>query len=305
MSTPVDGLPGELVRGHETEAAVRAVAVVVEQPVVHGDLDVVVVVEVPAVGELLPEARVEALDDAVLPGTARIDVDGLDALLGHEAGDDALGELVDDEEDAQGASLPRAQHHEVPRPDLVGSGGLALMQARGASAAAHAGLRGCQLHPGGTPDSTDLTQPHAIAELAHVADDLAMALGREGEREGDHASADLRDRCSWPRTVSQGVAVHVQRPADQPLRCPGQAAGDATLRARDSRHQRPHGRRCQLLGHLAGELPHLPRAQRFFSRAIWRMRIWTACSATTRAMCSIVFSCSRILAASGGASRCS
>lgn len=68
MSTPVDGLPGELVRGHETEAAVRAVAVVVEQPVVHGDLDVVVVVEVPAVGELLPEARVEALDDAVLPG---------------------------------------------------------------------------------------------------------------------------------------------------------------------------------------------------------------------------------------------
>ena len=35
------------------------------------------------------------------------------------------------------------------------------------------------------------------------------------------------------------------------------------------------------------------------------MRICTACSATTRAMCSIVFSCSRILAASGGASRCS
>ena len=207
MSTPVDGLPGELVRGHETEAAVRAVAVVVEQPVVHGDLDVVVVMEVPAVGELLPEARVEALDDAVLPGAARIDVDGLDALLGHEAldglgdelravvgadvlgpglladhgleedaddvllpdgggheaGDDALGELIDDEEDAQGASLPRAQHHEVPRPDLVGSGGLALMQARGASAAAHAGLRGCQLHPGGTPDSTDLTQAHLVA----------------------------------------------------------------------------------------------------------------------------------------------
>ena len=35
------------------------------------------------------------------------------------------------------------------------------------------------------------------------------------------------------------------------------------------------------------------------------MRICTACSATTRAMCSIVFSCSRIFAASGGASRCS
>jgi len=184
VSTPVDGLPGELVRGHETEAAVRAVAVVVEQPVVHGDLDVVVVVEVPAVGELLPEARVEALDDAVLPGTARIDVDGLDAVGGHElldglgdelravvgpdvlgpdlladhglevdAGDvllldggshvgshDALGVLVDDEEDAQGASLPRAEHHEVPSPDLVGSGGFAHVRARSASAAADAGL---------------------------------------------------------------------------------------------------------------------------------------------------------------------
>ena len=86
MSTPVDRLPGELVRGHETEAAVRAVAIVVEQPVVHGDLDVVVVMEVPAVGELLPEARVEALDDAVLPGAARIDGDGLDAQLGHDPG---------------------------------------------------------------------------------------------------------------------------------------------------------------------------------------------------------------------------
>ena len=81
MSTPVDRLPGELVRGHETEAAVRAVAVVVEQPVVHGDLDVVVVLEVPAVGELLPEARVEAFDDAVLPGAARINVNGPDVIL--------------------------------------------------------------------------------------------------------------------------------------------------------------------------------------------------------------------------------
>ena len=179
------------------------------------------------------------------------------------------------------------------------------MQARGASAAAHAGPRRLELQACGTPDSTDLTQAHLVAELAHVAHDLAVALGREGEREGDHASADLRGRCSWPRTVSQGVAIHVQRPADQPLRCPGEAAGDAALRPRGSGRQRHHGRRRQLLGHLAGELPHLPRAQRFFSRAIWRMRIWTACSATTRAMCSIVFSCSRIFAASGGASRCS
>jgi hypothetical protein len=59
---------------------VRAVAVVVQQRVVHCDEDVVVVVEVPAVRELLPETRVEGLDDAVLPGAAGVDVDRLDAL---------------------------------------------------------------------------------------------------------------------------------------------------------------------------------------------------------------------------------
>lgn len=37
MSTPVDRLPGELVGGHEAEVAVGAVAVVVEEPIVHGD----------------------------------------------------------------------------------------------------------------------------------------------------------------------------------------------------------------------------------------------------------------------------
>ena len=140
--------------------------------------------EPPPVGELPAEAGVVALDDPVLPRAARVDVDGLDAVGGHElldglgdelravvgpdvlgpdlladhglevdAGDvllldggshvgshDALGVLVDDEEDAQGASLPRAEHHEVPSPDLVGSGGFAHVRARSASAAADAGL---------------------------------------------------------------------------------------------------------------------------------------------------------------------
>ena len=76
MSTPIDGLPGEPVRGHETEAAVRAVAVAVPQPVAHGDADVVVVVEPPPIGELPAEAEVVALDDPVLPGAARVDGDG-------------------------------------------------------------------------------------------------------------------------------------------------------------------------------------------------------------------------------------
>ena len=50
------------------------VSVVVEQPVVHGDLDVVEVVEEPAVGELAPEAQVEALDDPILPRASRVEM---------------------------------------------------------------------------------------------------------------------------------------------------------------------------------------------------------------------------------------
>ena len=45
MSSAVDGLAGELVGGLEAQASVGAVAVVVPQPVAHGDGDVVVVVE--------------------------------------------------------------------------------------------------------------------------------------------------------------------------------------------------------------------------------------------------------------------
>jgi len=82
VSSPIDRLPGELVGGHEAQAPVRAVAFVVEQPVVHCDEDVVVVVEVPAVRELLPEAQVEALDNSVLLGAASIDIDRLDTLFG-------------------------------------------------------------------------------------------------------------------------------------------------------------------------------------------------------------------------------
>ena len=177
MSSAVDGLAGELVGGLEAQASVGAVAVVVPQSVAHGDGDVVVVVEPPPVCELPPEAGVEGLDDPILPGAARFDVDGLDAVGGHElravggpdvlgpglladhgleedAGDvllldgrshlasqDALGVLVDAEEDARGAPLPRAEHHEVPSPDLVGSGGLAHVRARRAAAAADTGLR--------------------------------------------------------------------------------------------------------------------------------------------------------------------
>ena len=68
MSSTVDGLAGVLVGGLEAQASMGAVAVVVPQPVAHGDGDVVVVMEPPPVGELPAEAGVVGLDDPVLPG---------------------------------------------------------------------------------------------------------------------------------------------------------------------------------------------------------------------------------------------
>ena len=70
-----------------------AVAVVVPQPVAHGDSDVVAVVEPPPVGELPAEAGVVALDDPVLPGRAGVDGDGLDAVGSHELLDGLGDEL--------------------------------------------------------------------------------------------------------------------------------------------------------------------------------------------------------------------
>ena len=93
MSSTVDGLAGELLGGLEAQASVGAVAVVIPQPVAHGDGDVVVVVEPPPVGELPAEAGVVGLDDPVLPGAAWIDVDGLDAVGGHELLDGLGDEL--------------------------------------------------------------------------------------------------------------------------------------------------------------------------------------------------------------------
>jgi hypothetical protein len=257
VSSAIDGLAGELVGGLEAQASVGAVAVVVPQPVAHGDGDVVVVVEPPPVGELPAEAGVVALDDPVLPRAARVDVDGLDAVGGHElldglgdelgavvrpdvlglglladhglkedAGDvllldgrgyvgghDALGVLVDDEEDAQGASLPRAQHHEVPSPDLVGSGGLAQVRARRAAAAADTGLRGLAFKAVFTAYPTHLAQADMQAEGPDMAEDLAVALGRIAVGQLDDGRTDLALRRAQARTVTEGVAVGVQRPA--------------------------------------------------------------------------------------------
>ena len=93
MSSAIDGLAGELVGGLEALASMGAVAVVVPQPVAHGDGDVVVVMEPLPVGELPAEAGVVAFDDPVLPGAARGDGDGLDAVGGHELLDGLGDEL--------------------------------------------------------------------------------------------------------------------------------------------------------------------------------------------------------------------
>ena len=58
----------EFVWGEAADGAMGGVAVVVPQPVAHGDGDVVVVMEPPPVGELSAETGVIALDDPVLPG---------------------------------------------------------------------------------------------------------------------------------------------------------------------------------------------------------------------------------------------
>ena len=97
MSSTVDGLAGELVGGLEAQASMGTVAALVPQPVAHGDVDVVVVVEPPPVEELAAEAEVVALVDLVLPEAARGDVDGLDAVVRHELLDgfgDELGAIV-------------------------------------------------------------------------------------------------------------------------------------------------------------------------------------------------------------------
>ena len=74
-----------------------AVAVVVPQPVAHGDSDVVAVVEPPPVGELPAEAGVVALDDPVLPGRAGVDGERADATVSQTVADgagDKLGAVV-------------------------------------------------------------------------------------------------------------------------------------------------------------------------------------------------------------------
>jgi len=73
------------------------VAVVVPQPVAHGDGDVVVVMEPPPVGELSAEAGVVALDDPVLPGRAGVDGERADTAVGQTVADsagDKLGPVV-------------------------------------------------------------------------------------------------------------------------------------------------------------------------------------------------------------------
>jgi len=260
--------------------------------------------EPPPVGELPPEAGVEGLDDPVLPRAAGIDVDGLDAVGGHElldglgdelgavvgpdvlgpglladhgleedAGDvllldggshvashDALGVLVDDEEDAQGASLPCTQHHEVPGPDLVGSGGDAHVRARGASAATDAGLGRLALEAVFTAYPAHLAQADIQAEGPDLAEDLAVALGRHAVGQLDDDLADLRRRRAQARTVAESVAVGVQRPADEPLGGRRQPADDPAFRPGRRRYQRPDRRGRELRGDLQGDLPDLPRA---------------------------------------------
>ena len=83
----------EFVWGEAADGAMGAVAVVVPQPAAHGDVDVVVVMEPPPVGELPAEAGVVALDDPVLPGRAGVDGERADATVSQAVADDSSDKL--------------------------------------------------------------------------------------------------------------------------------------------------------------------------------------------------------------------
>ena len=213
------------------------------------ELGAVVGPDVLGPGLLADHGLEEDADDVLLPDGG-----------GHEAGDDALGELVDDEEDAQGASLPRAQHHEVPCPDLVGSGGLAQVRARRAAAAADTGLRGLALEAVFTAYPTHLAQADMQAEGPDMAEDLAVALGRIAVGQLDDGRTDLALRRVQARTVAEGVAVRLQRPADEALGGRWQLADDPAFRPGRRLYQRLDRRGRELRGDLPGDLSDLPRA---------------------------------------------
>ena len=100
--------PRELVRREVADGAMRPVGVVVVDPAGEHDPGLGERVELLAVKELLTEGGVERFDEAVLPGRAGVDVQGLDA---------AQGEAV--------ADGPGDELRTVVRPDVLGGAVLA------------------------------------------------------------------------------------------------------------------------------------------------------------------------------------
>jgi len=84
---------GELVRREVADGAVGSVGVVVLDPIGDDDPGFGERVELLAVKELLAEGGVERLDEAVLPGRARIDVEGLDVACREALANDLGYEL--------------------------------------------------------------------------------------------------------------------------------------------------------------------------------------------------------------------
>ena len=80
-------------RGKVADGAVRAVGVIVLDPVGDDDPSLGERVELLAIKELFAEGGVEALDEAVLPRRARVDVQGLNAAQGETVAHDPRDEL--------------------------------------------------------------------------------------------------------------------------------------------------------------------------------------------------------------------
>lgn len=275
--------------GEVADGAVGSVGVVVLDPIGDDDPGFGERVELLAVKELLAEGGVERLDEAVLPGRARIDVEGLDAAQGEAVADgpgdelrpvvgadvgrravlaDGLGErahdvpgvdaaghvvahallreLVDEREDAEGATHGRDVGEEVPRPDVPGLQGLGRHAARG-EAPAHPlalGLGHAQAQAAQPPHQPQAGQRAALQPQPAVQDGLHLAMAELGMVGVDLPQQGLQDGVPGPPLRPVAGRVPPQ---------PEDLAGEA-LRAWRLRHDRRQ------------QLPLDPRAQSFFRR---------------------------------------
>ena len=290
--------------GEVAQGAVRAVGVVVVDPAGEHDPGLGERIELLPVEELASCAGVERLDEAVLPGRARVDVEGLDAAQGEAVADGPGDEL----RPVVGADVGRRavladglgeRAHDVPGVDAAGHVvAHALLrelvdEREDSEGATHGRDVGEEVPRPDVPGLQGLGRHAARGEaLAHP---LALGLGhaqaqaaaqpphqpQAGQRAALQPQPAVEDglHLAVPELgmvgvdlPQQGLQVGVPGPPLRPIagRVPPQPedlAGEA-LRAWRTRHDRRQ------------QFPQDPRAQSFFSTTILRMRSRSSPSAS-------------------------